>query len=121
MNLIERWAQAQDLGPVNNNRKFAVTFDQVRVHLLEIHPGQVILQARVCDIPGPVAQREQTIERAMRIALAQARTSSSNLSVDEEQSAFWLQRRVGSGADLQDLDQAVECLINDIELWRTAL
>ena len=41
MNLIERWAQSQNLGPVTNNRRFAVTLDQVRVHLLELHPGQV--------------------------------------------------------------------------------
>lgn len=120
MNLIERWAQAQDLGPVSNNRKFSVTFDQVRLHLLETHPGLVVVQARVSDIPVQPTQRERAIERAMHIAFAQANKSSSNLTVDEDQSAFWLQRQLDMGARLEELDQAVEGLINDIELWRTA-
>ena len=121
MNLLERWAQSQQLGPVSNSRRFSVTFDQVRLHLIELHPGQVVLQARICDLPTATTQRERTTERALHIALARARASHSHLMVDEDQSAFWLQRRARPGADVSDLDQEVEGLINDIELWRTAL
>ncbi len=121
MNLIERWASSQDLGPVANNRKFAVNLDQVRVHLLELHAGQVVLEARICDVPTTPNEREKIIARAMQIGLARARTSASHLVVDSDQSAFWLQRRAKPGADTPDLDQEVEHLVNDIELWRTAL
>ena len=121
MNLIEQWAQSMDLGPVTNNRRFAVTFDQVRLHLLEMHPGQVVLEARICDLPSVPNQRERAIERVMKIALARARASASHLMLDEEQSAFWLQRRVQAGAQVQDLDKAVESMVNDIDLWRQAL
>jgi hypothetical protein len=121
MNLIERWAQSQELGPVPNNRKFAFNLDQVRVHLLELNPGQVVLEARICDVPVAPNEREKTIQRAMQIGLARARPSSSHLMVDSDQSAFWLQRKAPKGADLAELDQEVEALVNDIELWRTAL
>jgi hypothetical protein len=120
MNLIERWAEYMELGPLSNNRRLALTLDRVRVHLLEIHPGQVIVQARLCDLPLQTTQRERTIERAGQSALARLQTSASVLTVDEDQSAFWLQQRV-QGSDLQTLERAVEGLVNDIELWRAAL
>jgi hypothetical protein len=121
MNLIERWAQAQDLGPVSNNRRFAVTIDQVRIHLLELHPGQVVLEARIADVPTAPAVHERTLERAMQIALARARESRSHLMVDDDQAAFWLQRCIRPGAGLEELDQDIGELVNDIELWRSAL
>lgn len=121
MNLIERWAQSQNLGPVTNNRRFAVTFDQVRVHLLELHPGQVVLEARIADVPTVQTTHERTLNRILQIALARARASSSHLMVDDEQSAFWLQRRLRPGAGTDDLDSELEQLVNDIEFWRTAL
>lgn len=120
MNLIERWAQQMDLGPVANNRRLATNLDQVRLHLLEIHPGQVVVQARICDLPVAPTQRGRTIERALQIALARARDSASQLMLDEDQAAFWLQRRV-QGDRLDELDRAVEGLVNDIELWRATL
>lgn len=120
MNMIERWAEHMALGPLDNNRRLALTLDQVRVHLLELHPGQVIVQARLCDLPLHGNQRERAIERAGQIALARLQASASVLTVDEDQSAFWLQRRVPA-TDLDTLDKAVEALVNDIELWRAAL
>ncbi len=121
MNLIERWAQSQNLGPVDNNRRFAVNIDQARVHLLELHPGQCVIESRLCDIPVAPALQERTLHRALHIALARARTSASHLTVDDDQSAFWLQRRLPAGAGVEELDQAIGELVNDIELWRTAL
>ena len=121
MNLIEQWAQSMDLGPVSNNARFAVTFDQVRLHLLEIHPGQVMIEARICDIPTLPTQRDPTLERVMKIALGRALASPNHVMVDDNQSAIWLQRRLDKEADVQQLDLAVEGLINDIDLWRKAL
>lgn len=121
MNLIERWAQSQDLGPVSNNRRFAVNIDQVRIHLLELHPGQCVIESRICEIPAAPAQQEKSLHRALQIALARARESASQLVVDEEQSSFWLQRRLRPGAALEELERNIEELVNDIELWRTAL
>ena len=121
MNLIERWAQSLDLGPVSNNRRFAVTFDQVRLHVVEIYPGQVAIEARICDLPTPATVRDRTIERMLKIALGRARASANHVMVDEDQSAFWLQHRLPAGSDLAELELAVERLINDIDLWRQAL
>lgn len=121
MNLIERWAQSQDLGPVSNKRRFAVNIDQARIHLLELHPGQCMIESRICELPVASAQQEKALHRALQIALARARDSASQLVVDEEQSSFWLQRLVQAGAGVEELDRHIEALVNDIELWRTAL
>lgn len=121
MNLIERWAQSHNLGPVNNNRRFAVNIDQARIHLLELHPGQCMIEARICEIPAASAQQEKTLHRALQLALARARGSASQLVVDDEQSSFWLQRRLSPSDGVDDLDRHVEALVNDIELWRAAL
>ena len=79
MNLIERWAQSLDLGPVSNNRRFAVTFDQVRLHVVEIYPGQVAIEARICDLPTAATVRDRTIERMLKIALGRARASANHV------------------------------------------
>jgi hypothetical protein len=121
MNLIERWAQTQDLGPLTQTKRLAVTFDQSRVHLIELPTQQLLLEARVCDLPVQASERERTLERVLTIALARSRASSSHVMVDSDASAFWLQRCLPAGADVPDLDLAVEGLVNDIELWRTAL
>jgi len=121
MNLIEEWAQARNLGPVTNPRHFAVTFDSVRVHLLEVHPGQLAIESRISDLPVQPTSRERSIERVMAIALGRARSSEHHVMLDEHRSAFWLQRRLPSGLQPAQLDTAVEELINDIDLWRKAL
>ncbi len=121
MNLIERWAQSRNLGPVSNNRHFSVNIDQARVHLLELHPGQCVIESRITDVPASPALQERTVHKALHIALGRARASANHLMVDDDQSAFWLQRRLRPGTGLQELDDAIGELVNDIELWRTAL
>ena len=121
MNLIERWAQSQDLGPVSNPRRFAVNIDQARIHLLELHPGQCVIESRICELPVAPGQQEKMLLRALHISLARARDSASQLVVDDDASSFWLQRRLQPGAGLEELDSNIEELVNDIELWRTAL
>jgi hypothetical protein len=121
MNLIEEWARAKNLGPVNNPRRFAVTFDAVRVHLIEVHPGQLALEARLCDLPVQPNQRERSVERIMAIGLGRARESAHHVMLDEHRSAYWLQRRLPPGTQVPELETAVEELVNDVELWRKAL
>jgi hypothetical protein len=121
MNLIEQWAQSMGLAPLNAQRKLSLTVDQVRLHVLEVQPGQLAIEARICEVPTLPAARERTMERVLKIALGRARDSDNHLMVDDEQSAFWLQKRISALAPVQALDKAVEDLVNDIELWRQAL
>ena len=90
------------------------------MHLLEIHPGQIIVQARLCELPAGGSQRERAVEKAAQVALARLRSSASVLTTDEDETSLWLQRRVPA-EDLLTLDRAVEGLANDIDLWRLAL
>ena len=45
MNLIERWAEHMQLGPVSNNRSLALTLDRVRELLAESLRGYRLRQS----------------------------------------------------------------------------
>lgn len=121
MNAIERWAQHMGLPAPDQPSQLALTVDAARVHLRSIQAGQLMVEARVCDLPETPAVRSRLVERALQLSLARARKSLCHPAVDEDQSALWLQQRIEAPDDLQAVDQAVESLVNEIELWRQAL
>ncbi len=124
--LISHWAVAQNLMTAEqaagqNIDRLAVSVDTVRVHLVEISAGRVLLEARVLDMP--LAEREKTemLERMMKAATARMRLTGITLSVDANESAFWLQSSVQADAEIERVSQAVAQLTQEVELWRKAL
>ena len=82
MNLIERWAQSMGLEKPDNPHRYAVTFDQVRVHLFQIHSAQPAIEARICDLPSQPSARERLIERALQANRERLGADELELSMD---------------------------------------
>lgn len=121
MSAIERWARHMGLPAPQQADHLALTIDKARVHLRHIQSGQLMVEGRVCDLPETASVRSRLVERALQLSLARSRASLCHPAVDENQSALWLQQRIDAPDDLHALDQAVEDLVNEIELWRQAL
>lgn len=121
MSAIERWAQHMGVPAPEQPNHLALTIDTARVHLRRIQGGQLMVEGRVCDLPETATVRSRLVERALQLSLARSRTSLCHPAVDEDQSALWLQQRIDAPDDLNAVDQAVEDLVNEIELWRRAL
>ncbi|MEN9774551.1 MAG: hypothetical protein RL322_1621 [Pseudomonadota bacterium] len=99
----------------------SITFDSVRVHLTILGSGQILIEARICDLPALGGDRERTVFRLTQIALARMRDNPAALSIDEDGAACWLQRRMAGTIQRHELDEGVESLINEVERWRAAL
>jgi hypothetical protein len=101
--------------------KASLSFDSVRVHLHVLGSGAILLEARLCDLPEAPTARDQLLMRLGRTSLGRMRDNPAVLSVDADGSAAWLQRRVQPAIPPHELDEAVEALVNEIELWRSLL
>ncbi len=126
--LIPQWIQGLNLPqpadsaelPQHQGR-WSVTFDQVRVHLLALHDDQVLLQARIIDLPSNPRESEKLLTRALQTASARMRETDVGLCADADGSALWLQVRLPSRSASHQLNQAVERLVQEVELWRRVL
>jgi hypothetical protein len=121
--LISDWARSAgiDLGLVGAARHVTVTFDRVRLHLLELPGRGTLLESRIADLPMSPSERDRMVQSAMSGATGRMRDSPVVLCVNEESSALMLQLRVPLGADVQIFGAAVEKMVNEVDLWRAIL
>lgn len=121
--LINEWAEFEGLTVASSgpSRRLAVTFDRVRVHLVET-PGQgVLVESRIADIPLNLGERDRLIQRAMTTSTARLRDSAVTLCADKDACCLLLQVQVPSGSDVRAMSSAVQNLVNEVDLWRTQL
>jgi hypothetical protein len=126
--LIQQWLQSQNLeltqegaSQAHANARWTIAFDQVRVHLMELNSQHVLVQARVTDIPSQANESEKLLIRAMQTASARMNMTDVGLSADADGTALWLQVQVPTHSPVHHLNQAVQRLVNEVELWRHAL
>jgi Tir chaperone protein (CesT) family len=126
--LIPQWIQSLNLplpvdgtGQPQDQGRWSVTFDQVRVHLLALHDDQVLLQARIIDVPSIASESEKLLTRALQTASARMRETDVGLCADPDGSALWLQVRLPKRSATHQLHQAVQRLVQEVELWRRVL
>jgi len=122
--LLRTWAEQQGVDAAAfaaGGTRLAVTYDTVRVHLVELRGRGLLVEARVVDLPVAPAARTTLVEKALKTAAARMRSSGAALTTDEAQSALWLQRRLAAESDTEALTSAVEDLVNEVELWRKVI
>ena len=122
-NLIQKWAAENSIsvpGGVSPER-LSLTIDRVRVHLVALRSREILVEARVMDLPEADSQRDKLLERVMRNATARMRDSAMTLTVDADAVSIWLQTRVGIEAFTDQLDQAIAKLVSEVEMWRGVL
>lgn len=121
--VINEWIRQNQL-PVAlpwQGPRASVTFDAVRLHLQLLPGGQVMAEARICDLPSSPNERDRVLTRLAQVSLGRLRNNPAVLSVDSDAAAAWLQYRIGQSFQLHELDEAVEVMVNEVELWRAAL
>lgn len=120
---VETWVKAngytvdRDAG----SSRVSISFDTVRAHFHVLPGNSVLLEARVCDLPSVLGERDRVVERAMAISAGRLRDNLAALTCDDEQAALWLQRRLPGSITVEKLDLAVEHLVNEVEMWRAVL
>lgn len=121
--LIESWAHSIGCHPGTPLRepKLSVSFDQVRVHLSELPNHTLLIESRVCDLPTTPTEQDRVVTRLLSISLARMQSNPASLCVDAEHNALWLQRRLSKEITLDQLNTAVESLVNEIDLWRSLI
>lgn len=121
--LISEWAESEGLqtGVTGPARRLAVTFDRVRVHLLELPSKGILVESRIADIPLNPSDRDRLIQRAMSTSTGRLRDSAVTLCADKEASSLLLQIQVPPGSDVRTMTAAVQSLVNEVDLWRAVL
>lgn len=121
--LINDWVRQNAL-PINlpwQGPRASITFDSVRVHLNLIAGGVILAEARICDLPGDSTGLDRVLFRLTGVSLARMGENAAVLSVDTDGAACWLQRRLSATMPVYEFGDAVEALVNEVELWRAAL
>ena len=121
--VIEQWVKANAL-PVDRapgSSRVSISFDTVRAHLQGLPGNQLLIEARVCDLPSSQSAVERLVEKALTVSLGRLRDNPSVLTIDDVGSALWLQRRLAVSVSTERLDSAVEQLVNEVEIWRAVL
>lgn len=120
---IEDWAKSNgyELTRDPSSTRLSLTFDSVRTHFHVLAGNTILLEARLCDLPQGLNDRERVLDRAMTVSAGRLRDNPSILSCDDSRSALWLQRRLPGGISTTSLDEAVEQLVNEIDMWRVLL
>ena len=118
--LIESWAHTMDCHPGAPLRepKLSVSFDRVRVHLSELPNHMLLVESRVCDLPPTPTEQDRVVTRLLGLSLARMQSNRASLCVDSDRNALWLQRRLKNESTTDQLNEAVEALVNEVDLWR---
>ena len=118
--LIGRWAADNGLPPPSPTSagQLSVTIDRVRVHLVTLRAGEVLVEARVRDLPAALAERSQMLQKALELSTARMSESAASPVVDAGASYLKLQVRISAQSTSDEFDKALSMIVNEVELWR---
>jgi len=121
--LIESWAQSHGIEPGDGSvrNRVAVTFDRVRVHLIDLGGRGMIAEARLVLLPAAERERDRVIERALSLAAGRLLQTPVRLCAQEQGDALWLQIDVAESSSIAEIDLAVGRLVDEVELLRGIL
>lgn len=120
---VDAWLRANGYAATRDpgSSRVSISFDSVRTHFHVLPGNNLLLEARLCDLPSSMSERDRVVERAMTISAGRMRDNPASLACDEELAALWLQRRLPGSITTEKLDEAVEHLVNEVEMWRLLL
>lgn len=121
--LIQSWALSHGIEPNDGSvrNRVAVTFDRVRVHLIDLSGRGMIAEARLVLLPAAPRERDRLIERALSLAAGRMLQTPVRLCAQEEGDALWLQIDVPDACGIAEIDAAVGRLVDEVELLRGIL
>ena len=123
LDLINAWAGSRGLSGRITVPGTALSFamGEVRVTLRELSRNNILIRARVIDIPRDATAQDNRVRKAMEVALGRVRESACVLAVDAECGALWLQRRADAAASIHELGTMIDELVSEVDLWREIL
>lgn len=120
---IEQWLAQSGLSPAGSGAfdYRTVVIDQVRVRLATLASGALLIESYLKALPISARDRETLIEEAIRISAGRIPRTRARLVADAQGAALWLQVSLPGMAGVQDIDTAIEDLVNEVERWRKAI
>jgi hypothetical protein len=118
--VIDRWCSKRGLATPGGAAQ-AIVVDNVRVSLAELPSGLLVIESKVMVLPLAERERDALVERAARLALGRLRFSRARLVADADASGLWLQVVLPGMASDEQISEAVEDLVNEVERWRKAV
>ncbi len=121
--LIQQWAAANGLKlpPAAPPGQLSLTIDRVRVHLVTFRGGDILVEARVRDLPSAPVERDALLQKALALSTARMAEVAAGPVVDPTASFLKLQARVPAQSSTEELDKAVSVIVNEVEFWRGVL
>ncbi|NBS63073.1 MAG: hypothetical protein EBT33_01830 [Betaproteobacteria bacterium] len=121
--MIQQWAAANGLKlpPTAPPDQLSLTIDRVRVHLVTFRSGEILVEARVRDLPSAPAEQAALLRKALALSTARMAEVAAGPVVDPACSFLKLQARVPAQSGTEELDKAVSVIVNEVEFWRGVL
>ncbi|MFZ9506147.1 MAG: CesT family type III secretion system chaperone [Burkholderiaceae bacterium] len=121
--LIQQWAAANglELPPTAPPDQLSLTIDRVRVHLVTFRSGEILVEARVRDLPSGPVEQDALLRKALALSTARMAEVAAGPVIDPACSLLKLQARVPPQSSTEELDKAVSVIVNEVEFWRGVL
>jgi hypothetical protein len=122
-NLMQQWAIANNIPLSDELRagRLSLTIDRVRIHLLTLRSGEILVEARVRDLPSASIEQNQLLQKALALSTARMSEVAVSPVVDEAATLLKLQTRLAPLATADELDKTVSMVVNEVEFWRGVL
>lgn len=122
-NLMQQWAIANNIPLTDELRagRLSLTIDRVRIHLLTLRSGEILVEARVRDLPSASIEQNQLLQKALALSTARMSEVAVSPVVDEAATLLKLQTRLSPLATADELDKTVSMVVNEVEFWRGVL
>ena len=122
-NLMQQWAIANNIPLTDELRagRLSLTIDRVRIHLLTLRSGEILVEARVRDLPSASIEQNQLLQKALALSTARMSEVAVSPVVDEAATLLKLQTRLAPLATADELDKTVSMVVNEVEFWRGVL
>lgn len=120
---MQQWAIANNIPLTDELRagRLSLTIDRVRIHLLTLRSGEILVEARVRDLPSASIEQNQLLQKALALSTARMSEVAVSPVVDEAATLLKLQTRLAPLATADELDKTVSMVVNEVEFWRGVL
>ena len=105
---------------LRSDGRLSLTIDEkYRVHLRPASDGQVALQAKVAELPGPEGGRlaEDIVERLMNLSAGMLREHASTLCLEPHGQTVQLQRVLAADTSEEQLRTELAEFTNALDFW----
>jgi hypothetical protein len=92
-----------------------------RVYCRPAPRGDLVLEARLIEMPDEPAKTDALIKQALQVAGGRLYTDADALVLSDDESKLFLQQRIAADSSTDEFEIGLEQFVNAVAVWRQVL